>query len=419
MTTQTYQVMPPLTPEERAALKESIRENGVLVPVEEDEYGNVIDGYNRVELWHELRAEGEKVPDYPRTIRVGLTDAEKRAHARALNLTRRHLNQGQRRQLIADQVKEDASKSDRQIGAALGCDHKTVASVRKELEGRGEIPHVEMREDSLGRCQPARKPTVIAKNATEAKRARRSLEAVNVEDLPVRLMDARKVEGFARRAKWEESRSRQPDAGFHYEGADLRFGDCATVLDDLEGQVDLIVCDPPYVTEFLPVWSVLSSVAARILKPDGLLLAYTGQIHLPAVMGMLAESLDYHWVFVLNHAASRARCYARFIEQSWKPLLAYTRKGCNRREIWISDVIQGSGREKELHQWQQGEGEVAFLIDRLTLPGYLVVDPFLGSGTTAAAAVKLRRRFIGCDINPGAVAITQERLAALTREESA
>jgi ParB-like chromosome segregation protein Spo0J len=414
---QTYQVMPPLTPAERASLKEEIRRDGVQVPIVEDETGSIIDGYNRVAIWTELRAEGVKVPDYPRIIRPGLTDAERRTLARRLNLARRqHLTNDQKRQLIDDELRESHEQSDNAIANLLGVDDKTVASRRRHLEGRSEIPNVATRKDSLGRSQPSRKPSIVAKNGAEAKRARRSLEAVNVEDLPARLMDARKVEGCARKAKWEESRNRQPDAGFHYEGADLRFGDCATALDDLEGQVDLIVCDPPYLTEFLPLWSVLSRVAARILKPEGLLLAYTGQIHLPVVMASLAESLDYHWIFALHHAASRARCYSRFIEQSWKPLLAYTRKGCNRREVWIADAVQGSGREKDLHAWQQGEGEVAFLIDRLTLPGELVCDPFLGSGTTAAAAVKLGRKFVGCDLNPGCVAMTQERLAGLRQE---
>jgi hypothetical protein len=34
----------------------------------------------------------------------------------------------------------DASRSDRAIAALIGCDHKTVADVRSELESTGEIP---------------------------------------------------------------------------------------------------------------------------------------------------------------------------------------------------------------------------------------------------------------------------------------
>lgn len=41
-----------------------------------------------------------------------------------------------------------------------------------------------------------------------------------------------------------------------------------------------------------------------------------------------------------------------------------------------------------------------FLIDSLTNPGDLVIDPFLGSGLIAREAVEKKRRFLGIDINP-------------------
>jgi len=43
---------------------------------------------------------------------------------------------------------------------------------------------------------------------------------------------------------------------------------------------------------------------------------------------------------------------------------------------------------------------LAFLIERLTLAGELVVDPFCGSGVTGFAATSLSRRFLGIDVNP-------------------
>jgi DNA modification methylase len=103
----------------------------------------------------------------------------------------------------------------------------------------------------------------------------------------------------------------------------------------------------------------------------------------------------------------------------WKPILAFTKRGHKRAPRWAQDVVHGAGTEKRLHEWQQGESEIAEMIGWFTDPGDLVVDPFLGSGTTAAAAVKLGRKFIGCDINPGAVAIAQDRLAAVTTEAAA
>jgi DNA modification methylase len=45
--------------------------------------------------------------------------------------------------------------------------------------------------------------------------------------------------------------------------------------------------------------------------------------------------------------------------------------------------------------------------------GDLVADFFLGSGTTVVAAKKLNRNYIGCDINPKAIEITNKRLKDL------
>jgi DNA modification methylase len=39
------------------------------------------------------------------------------------------------------------------------------------------------------------------------------------------------------------------------------------------------------------------------------------------------------------------------------------------------------------------------LID--AVPGQLVFDPFMGSGSTGVAAVRAGRKFVGCEINPG------------------
>jgi hypothetical protein len=46
-TSAPYQVMPPLSPEDRAALKADIASRGVQVPVEYDELGNVLEAPSR------------------------------------------------------------------------------------------------------------------------------------------------------------------------------------------------------------------------------------------------------------------------------------------------------------------------------------------------------------------------------------
>lgn len=49
-----YQVMPELTPEEYNELKNDIQERGVMVPIEFDEAGNILDGYHRFKICQEL-----------------------------------------------------------------------------------------------------------------------------------------------------------------------------------------------------------------------------------------------------------------------------------------------------------------------------------------------------------------------------
>ena len=46
-------------------------------------------------------------------------------------------------------------------------------------------------------------------------------------------------------------------------------------------------------------------------------------------------------------------------------------------------------------------------------PGDIVFDCFMGSGTTQAVAMKLGRRFIGADINLGAIQTTTKRLISV------
>lgn len=58
----------------------------------------------------------------------------------------------------------------------------------------------------------------------------------------------------------------------------------------------------------------------------------------------------------------------------------------------------------------------SWFIKLFTQPGDVVLDPFLGSGTTAVAAKQLDRRCIGIDLNPEYVQLAQERLESLEKQ---
>jgi hypothetical protein len=88
------------------------------------------------------------------------------AIALSLNVHRRHLNAEQKRDLIAKFVVANPELSDRQLGKMANASKNTAASVRDELESRGQIDHVGTRTDSKGRKQPAKRKHKTGKKPT-------------------------------------------------------------------------------------------------------------------------------------------------------------------------------------------------------------------------------------------------------------
>ena len=72
--------------------------------------------------------------------------------------------------------------------------------------------------------------------------------------------------------------------------------------------------------------------------------------------------------------------------------------------------IQAQSVEREDYPTQKPEGVLERVIKASSDPDDIVLDCFLGSGTTAAVAQKLGRRWIGADINKGAIQTTIKRL---------
>jgi predicted transcriptional regulator len=177
------------------------------------------------------------------------------------------------------------------------------------------------------------------------------------------------------------------------------------------GSVDLIFTDPPYPVEFIDCWAELGKLAVHALKPGGLVVAYTGQYTmLDALDRLRAAGLSWYWCYAIQHTGAFFQMRATRVQCGWKPLLVM-RNGNGELPDWHKDIVTDGHREKAEHDWQQAESEAAYWIGQLSKPDDLVCDPFLGSGTTAAVAKTLGRRFIGCDIDPARVEVTRERIS--------
>ena len=103
-------------------------------------------------------------------------------------------------------------------------------------------------------------------------------------------------------------------------------------------------------------------------------------------------------------------------------------KGKNPGDVWKdledeeSDVwekvfpVQGNSIQNTMYPTQKPELLLERIVKASTKPGDIVFDCFMGSGTTQAVAMKLDRRFIGADINLGAIQTTTKRLLSVAKQ---
>lgn len=94
----------------------------------------------------------------------------------------------------------------------------------------------------------------------------------------------------------------------------------------------------------------------------------------------------------------------------------YTEQGRRLQSVWTDILPSKTGSEIVGYPTQKPEKLLERIIKACSKPGDLVFDCFMGSGTTQAVAMRLNRRFIGADINLGAIQITTKRLLSVAKE---
>jgi 16S rRNA G966 N2-methylase RsmD len=87
-------------------------------------------------------------------------------------------------------------------------------------------------------------------------------------------------------------------------------------------------------------------------------------------------------------------------------------------DVWRVSMLQPADETENLgFPTQKPETLLNMIVGSSSNPGDLILDCFAGSGTTAAVAQRLGRRWIAADINKGAIQMTSGRLQAIIREQ--
>lgn len=250
-------------------------------------------------------------------------------------------------------------------------------------------------------------------------------------------------------------------------GDTIRVGDCLEELRRLpDACVDLVFADPPYNLQLAGEltrpnqsrvdgcdadWDRFDSFAAydaftrawlaecrRVLKPTGSLWVI-GSYHNIFRVGAALQDLgfwilnDVVWVKTNPMPNFRGKRFTNAHETLIWAAPSEDARGTvfnydamktfnddlQMRSDWTLPICSGPERlrtadgGRKLHPTQKPEALLARVVLATSRPGDLVLDPFLGSGTTAAVARALGRRFIGIEQDPAYAAAAEARVAAV------
>lgn len=407
-------LVPPLRELEYKALRDSIKEKGQYETIKISPQGDILDGYGRFRACGDLKIK-------PKVEILDLGSVEKeRCYAIETNLRRRHLLDFQKIELSRELLhyeQEEAKSRQREAGRISTISRKQQGA-SQETENKGKaIAKVAEKID----VSPATyfKGLQVAENAPQVLREKVRSKKLSINDAykqtkALSLVSAaekskiiEKMETGKARDVWDAKSQVRQDISparkglLKYENGavDLQLGDFTKICKTIkESSIALILTDLPYPGKFLPLWEKLGEAAARVLKPGGYLVAYSGQMFLPEVLNSLGKHLTYYWQGIIQHSSNQTQIFPRKVRNRCKPFLIYTKGKKPRDHEWFFDLIRGEQGDKELHQWAQGESEAAYLVSKFTIPGETVLDVAMGIGSFLRPAKQLGRKVIGIEI---------------------
>lgn len=188
-------------------------------------------------------------------------------------------------------------------------------------------------------------------------------------------------------------------------------GDCINVMRTMPANsVDFILTDPPYLVNFRDRdgrtiqndanadWlKPAMAEAYRVLKQNRLAVMFYGWTKVDAFFeAWRAAGFQPvgHIVFRKTYSSKR-RFFSYQHEQAY--LLAKGRPPLPKQPL--ADVMDMPFSGNKLHPTQKPVVALAPLVRSFTLPGELVLDPFVGSGSSCAAAMLTGRRYIGIELD--------------------
>ena len=202
------------------------------------------------------------------------------------------------------------------------------------------------------------------------------------------------------------------------ESCKLILGDCRSQEKQIpDCSIAMIFTDPFYYQEDLPSYSWLGRFALRVLMPGGSLMTLVPHHALPQIFHLMQEpmkeGLKYIHAHAIFHRGAAAIQKSAQVFIGWKPVLEFVKGDGKLRTpdfIMRDCVVVSHPPDKALHECEQSPIEAEHFIAKRTVEGDTIVDPFLGSASFGIAALKLKRRFIGIEIEEAVFNTAEDRI---------
>jgi len=211
-------------------------------------------------------------------------------------------------------------------------------------------------------------------------------------------------------------------------------GDCLEVLPKIaSNSVDLVITDPFYVPKAQFDWEIFDKFywewnskwlteVKRIVKNDFHLFVSFSSEDMSKFETLLKEvGFNIRSRIVWNYRNSAkstagdtkfAKTYEFIFHCSSGKKLNFPEKWDDKRfDVQTCAIPQSNFKEGKFHQYQKPLRLWETLIAFASSEGELVLDPFMGSGTTALVAEKLARNWIGIELNKDYIKVAEKRLA--------
>jgi site-specific DNA-methyltransferase (adenine-specific) len=201
------------------------------------------------------------------------------------------------------------------------------------------------------------------------------------------------------------------------EGVELHLGDCREILPTL-GRFDAVVTDPPYGMEFRSnhrqvrhdtiafddaEWPLQFSVSLKAAHASYVFCRWDNLPQVPKPKSLVTLVKNNWSMGDLQHEHARQTEVALFYPGPQH----YWPKGRP------TDVIEACRTQNSYHPTEK---PVSLMRAVLEWTSGSVLDPFMGSGTTGVAAVKLGRKFTGIEIEPKYFDIACRRISEALKQ---